>query len=35
VEIKLDGLLLAKSEEGETALHLAAQKNHAEILQEL
>jgi len=35
VEIKLDGLLLAESEEGETTLHFAAQKNHAEILQKL
>jgi len=35
VEINLDQLLLAETEQGQTALHLAAQRNHAEILQEL
>jgi len=35
VELNLDELLLAVTEEGETALHLAAQKNHTEILQKI
>jgi len=33
MEINLDRLLLAETEQGQTAFHLAAQKNHAEILQ--
>jgi len=35
VEIKLDELLLVKTENGITTLHMAAQKNHTEILQKL
>jgi len=32
LEIKLDQLLLAATEEGKTALHVAAQENLTEIL---
>jgi ankyrin repeat protein len=35
VELNLYGLLLAKDEEGETALHMAARGSHVEILQNL
>jgi len=35
VELNLDELLLAKSKQGQTALHMAVQKNHIEILQKL
>jgi len=35
VAINLDELLLAGTEQGQTALHMAVQKNHTEILQKL
>jgi len=35
VELNLDELFLAATEEGKTALHMAAQENHIEILQKL
>jgi ankyrin repeat protein len=35
VELNLDELLLAETKQGKTALHMAVQKNHKEILQKL
>jgi hypothetical protein len=35
VELNLDELLLTIPEEGKTALHMAAQENHTEILQKM
>ena len=35
MELNLDELLLAATEEEEIALHMAAQENHIEILQKL
>jgi hypothetical protein len=35
VHLNPDELLLAQNERGETALHLAADGNHGEIIQEL
>jgi hypothetical protein len=35
VELNLDELLLDETEKGETALHMAAQKNNTKLLQKL